>query len=233
MSTRNKLLESIVLALGGTVTNPNNRNQLLYDWLIAKGGVPPQTRYAYSFNSIDSYIDSGEITLSGDFSVECDIQTTQAVDFAICDGSKFNSLPTYALIYVDNPDGLQFLIKNPASGFDRYIFGGRSEITNGQVNNIKLSRVGSELRAYVNSVQIGSSANIGTDDVTLEGLWFGGSSRYMVGKGYNVKINDGSVYNFPINDRTFGVGAVIKNTGTGSDAVGVNLLESGWTEIPL
>lgn len=39
MSTRNKLLERIVLALGGTVTNPNNRNQLLLDWLYAATGM--------------------------------------------------------------------------------------------------------------------------------------------------------------------------------------------------
>lgn len=192
-----------------------------------------QTRWVYNFNGVDSYINSGEITLSGDFSVECDIQTTQATDFAICDGSKFTSLPTYALIYVDNPDGLQFLIKNQVLGFDRHIFGGRSEIINGQVNNIKLSRVGAYLTAYVNSVQIGSSTYMGTGDVTLEGLWFGGQSRYMTGKGYNVKINNGSVYNYPINDRTFGPGAVIANTGTGPDATGVNLLESGWQEIPI
>ena len=201
--------------------------------VIFGGSDASQTRWVYNYNGVDSYVDSGEITLSGDFSVECDIQTTQAVDFAICDGSRFNSLPTYALIYVDNPDGLQFLIKNPVSGFDRYIFGGRSEIINGQVNNIKLSRVGADLTAYVNSVQIGSGANIGAGDVTLEGLWFGGQSRYMIGKGYNVKINNGSVYNYPINDRTFGAGAVIANTGTGPDATGVNLLESGWEKIPL
>ena len=31
----NKLLADIVTASGGTVTNPNNRNQLLRDWLAA------------------------------------------------------------------------------------------------------------------------------------------------------------------------------------------------------
>ena len=201
--------------------------------VIFGGSDASQTRWVYNYNGVDSYVDSGEITLSGDFSVECDIQTTQTTDFAICDGIKFQNSQTYAMIYVDNPDGLQLLIKSPAFGFDRYIFGGRTEIINGQVNNIKLSRVGADLAAYVNSVQIGSSANIGTGDVTLEGLWFGGDSRFMSGKGYNVKINNGSVHNYPINDRTFGTGAVIKNIGTGPDATGVNLLESGWEKIPL
>jgi len=31
----NKILADIVVAAGGTVTNPNNRNQLLQDWLNA------------------------------------------------------------------------------------------------------------------------------------------------------------------------------------------------------
>ena len=31
----NELLAQIVIAAGGTVTNPNNRNQLLKDWLLA------------------------------------------------------------------------------------------------------------------------------------------------------------------------------------------------------
>tara|TARA_R110000822_G_scaffold249247_1_gene376741 strand:+ start:473 stop:583 length:111 start_codon:yes stop_codon:yes gene_type:complete len=34
MKTMNELLAQIVVAAGGTVTNPNNRNQLLADWLL-------------------------------------------------------------------------------------------------------------------------------------------------------------------------------------------------------
>tara|TARA_R110002110_G_C13122464_1_gene688004 strand:+ start:375 stop:485 length:111 start_codon:yes stop_codon:yes gene_type:complete len=35
MSIMNQLLAEIVVAAGGTVTDPNNRNQLLADWLLA------------------------------------------------------------------------------------------------------------------------------------------------------------------------------------------------------
>jgi len=31
----NKILAEIVVAAGGAVTDPNNRNQLLRDWLLA------------------------------------------------------------------------------------------------------------------------------------------------------------------------------------------------------
>ena len=32
---QNQILVDIIVALGGTVTDPNNRNQLLKDWLAA------------------------------------------------------------------------------------------------------------------------------------------------------------------------------------------------------
>ena len=35
MRIRNVILAEIVVAAGGTVTDPNNRNQLLSDWLGA------------------------------------------------------------------------------------------------------------------------------------------------------------------------------------------------------
>ena len=37
MRTMNEILADIVIASGGTVTNPNNRNQLLKDWKAALG----------------------------------------------------------------------------------------------------------------------------------------------------------------------------------------------------
>ncbi len=35
MSIQNEILAEIVVAAGGTVTDPSNRNQLLRDWLDA------------------------------------------------------------------------------------------------------------------------------------------------------------------------------------------------------
>jgi len=35
MRAMNQILVDIVIAAGGTVTNPNNRNSLLNDWLLA------------------------------------------------------------------------------------------------------------------------------------------------------------------------------------------------------
>ena len=38
MRAMNKILADIVIANGGAVSNPHNRNQLLKDWLSALGG---------------------------------------------------------------------------------------------------------------------------------------------------------------------------------------------------
>lgn len=40
MSIRNEILVDIVIAVGGSVRNPSNRNMLLEDWLLAIGGTP-------------------------------------------------------------------------------------------------------------------------------------------------------------------------------------------------
>ena len=43
---------------------------------------------------------------------------------------------------------------------------------------------------------------------------------------YNFKINDGSVYNYPIDDNST---TVIRNTGSGSDATPINVTPSMWS----
>lgn len=65
MSNRNQLLAAIVEKVGGTVTNPHNRNQLLKDWLAA-------VSYQYTFDGIDDYIQLPTINLvAGDVVVIC------------------------------------------------------------------------------------------------------------------------------------------------------------------
>ena len=39
MRAMNEILADIVITVGGTVTNPNNRNSLLNDWLLAAEAV--------------------------------------------------------------------------------------------------------------------------------------------------------------------------------------------------
>ena len=72
--TRNEILTRIVLANGGIVTNSDNENLLLNDWLLA---VSSFARYFTTFDSVaQTYISlSSPVTLSGDFEIEVDAST--------------------------------------------------------------------------------------------------------------------------------------------------------------
>jgi len=48
---------------------------------------------------------------------------------------------------------------------------------------------------------------------------------------FDLKVNNGSVYNFPVDDGPDST--VIRNTGTGPDATPINFLNSGWEKIPV
>jgi len=50
---RNELLTAIVLALGGIVRNPSNRNMLLEDWLSIVSGIPIPVTSNVVYNSDD------------------------------------------------------------------------------------------------------------------------------------------------------------------------------------
>lgn len=56
--TRNIILADIVVANGGTVTDPNNRNSLLLNWRDAVGG-----RLVYDLDGIDDYIAIPQVNL--------------------------------------------------------------------------------------------------------------------------------------------------------------------------
>ena len=70
--TRNEILTRIVLANGGIVTNSDNENSLLNDWLLAVSSDPEIARYFTTFDSVaQTYISlSSPVTLSGDFEIE-------------------------------------------------------------------------------------------------------------------------------------------------------------------
>ena len=96
--------------------------------------------------------------------------------------------------------------------------------------NVTVSRIGSTAKVTVNGVDF-DFTGVDMDLSTFNFIQRMSSTYYGVGMVWDYTDSLGN--NYPINDRTFGAGAVIKNIGTGPDATGVNLLESGWTEIPL
>lgn len=234
MSTRNKLLELIVLALGGTVTNPNNRNQLLYDWLTALGGPVPPTRLAPNFNGVaqlaeypgklididnldgfvlEGYFEPGDGTLySQNTSATSSIREFQIYegggDVALILGGQTTTLSTGAATPV-------------TSGVYRFEFGltqvsfyFNSNLINTVTYNVGASREGDAL-FRVCARGNNSTASYG---------------YFKSGLSYNHKINDGSVYNFPMDDG-WSNNPTMRNTGSGADGAFINMTEASWVEV--
>ena len=191
-----------------------------YSILNMGGNPPPQTRYVYNFNAVDSYIDLNQtITYTGDFYIilryECQDKSVASIQ-TLVGGSGANILGFWLddtfRVYFNN--ALVVSINKslvPQSGI------------------LNLSRASGNVSLKIDGVEIGAGAS--NYDFVVSYLARAGSGNLFGGKIYDYQDSLGN--NFPINDRTFGVGAVIANTGTGPDATGVNLLESGWEEIPL
>lgn len=175
------------------------------------GSDANQTRYVYNFNGVDSYIQLSPISYSvGDL-----------ITFKVL----FNSVqPIYTRLVggnIGNGEKIQFdgtgsrIWQGSATYEVVSVDGGAPDkvITDGSVHVITVRIKQPVVYSIINSNNPSSNTSYFT--------------------GFLFDYTDSLGNNFPINDRTFGVGAVIANTGTGPDATGVNLLESGWEEIPL
>ena len=200
------------------------------------GSDAGQTRWVYNFNGVDTFIDTGQ----------------RIVDVDNLNGFSFEG-------YIDNFGAGTILSQSDSatvSGREFQVFildsmevnlgGVRTAILSSSLfppsgANLKLSFNTSDVSVFINEILINTVAyTIGaarepatTTLIGARGDGTGGAAFFKSGVMRDFKFNGGSIYNYPINDRTFGAGAVIANTGTGPDATGVNLLESGWQEIPL
>lgn len=211
MSTRNKLLERIVLALGGTVTNPNNRNQLLYDWLTALGGPVPPTRLAPNFNGVSQSGSFSASLVSGDLIHVSFIASTSA--------RQGDSL-------LGRDSGLRLLwVTDSVRAVS--LSGAVSSATldgNAIINGV--TPWPDDNLEHVISISMGSSVNL-----NAVGASGGGSGNFASLTIYNLKINDGSVYNFPMDDG-WANNPTMRNTGSGANGAFVNMTEAAWVEVP-
>ena len=171
----------------------------------------PTTRWVYNFNGVDSYIQLSPISYSvGDL-----------ITFKVL----FNSVqPIYARLVggnIGNNEKIQLDGTGskiwPGSAIYEVVSvdGGAPDkvVTDGVVHTVSVRVKQPVTYSIINSNNPSSNTGYFT--------------------GFLFDYTDSLGNNYPINDRTFGAGAVIANTGTGPDATGVNLLESGWEEIPL
>lgn len=207
MSTRNKLLESIVLALGGTVTNPNNRNQLLEDWLNAVSG--PATRLAPNFNGVSQAA-----------SVSIPVTTSSVIEFDFISSSMQAG---FAALIDSTSSSNRIAIRASADGMAIQLIGCTGTIDGLPiVSNVTALPMDGISHTIVLTPSIsGTIANIARNFA---------NSVFFSGVLYNLKVGDGSAYNFPMDDGWVN-NPVMRNTGSGADGTFINMTEAAWVEI--
>lgn len=173
---------------------------------ISGGGEPvPTTRFAPYFEGASQYLSPVTREYAGDFYIEFELESTlTSADWAVCDSSSFAAAGGQALIYVDNPDGLQILIPYANGNFYRYYFGGQTEICNGERNSVKLERVGATMTCYINGSVFSTVENTVAETVRVPTTMFGGVSRFFSGTLFKLDLN-GTIFpltesfdNYPI-----------------------------------
>ena len=197
-----------------TIQNFDNNGFAINPVSFAVGGAitPGQTRYVYNFNGVNSHIQFSSVELT----------PSDALSFKI---TNFTSPNAVGARFVGSED-FSFSI-------DAGVSGSKFRLVNctAKLNGVPIESEVTEIpTSGIHDVEV---TPLITASINAIGCKSGTFDRLIKASLFDFKINDGSIYNYPINDRTFGAGAVIANTGSGPDATGVNLLESGWQEIPL
>lgn len=205
--------------------------------VINMGVVQPPTptkRWVYNFNGVNTHIDTGGYTYSGDFWIEVKAQLpTQlpAGNQAFFGGSGGGSPNPGAFTAFLNPSQGFISVQIPTTSGIRYDLSTPVATYIGATITLRLERSAGIWSMLINGTVVDTfdSNSFGVVDMQVTSIARWSATIYYNGAVYDYKDSLGN--NLPINDRTFGPGAVIANTGTGPDATGVNLLESGWTEI--
>ena len=156
-------------------------------------------RYFSTFDGSTSYAAlTDEIVLSGDFEIEFKCLTTNTTqDQAIFDSVDFGvSGVGKSLLYIDTPNGLDFVIPTAGTSFTRTQFGEFSNLTNGQLNTVAVGRSAGVIYAKLNDVSLTATGVLSSNiDVIFDNV--GGLPRKFDGQLSDLKIWDGG-------DRTTG-----------------------------
>jgi hypothetical protein len=116
-----------------------------------------------------------------DFEFSCYVSSTHLTsDMALNDEDIAFAPANSVLVYIDNPDGLQFLVSDGAGSFFRKIFGGQAGILDGKLNLVSIKRVGGVITARLNGTPLGTTTTI-NDALTFSGEIGGGHGRKFNG----------------------------------------------------
>jgi hypothetical protein len=209
---QNEILADIVVASGGTVTNPSNRNSLYNDWKNAVES-PPAVEYMTRLNGVSSVIQVPNIPVSAGSTIELQFFAPP-------------SLQAQTRLLMDSPSGSALprcFIEQNSNGTVAFNTSAYSEM---RLDGVVISSM---------SVAFPSDENfhtfLGVLSVNSEIGWLGslfnGASLLANFPITKLKINDGSVWDFPLNEPwSSDIPRVAFNSGSGANAEYINTVES-------
>ena len=223
---RNDLLKQIVVAAGGTVTDPSNRNELLKDWLNAVSA--PSGRWYFSGNGVDQYIETGVRIVDVD-----------NLDGTVLEGVFDGGNGTF---YSQNISGSissrEFQIFENGGAILLVAGGSSTTISSGDLGDglykfeFQSGSVafyfGGDIKAIVSYTVGAAREPSATFRILARGNGGSGVGFLKSGTSYNHKLNDGSVYNYLFDD-SFANNPVARNTGSGANATYINATEASWS----
>ena len=232
MSIRNRILVDIVTANDGTVTDPNNRNQLLRDWLLAVGGGLT-TRLVADLNGLSQYISIPTVTISRGESVSLVYAKKDTVagnsEQVLISSDSANSMVIIRDSGHSNPNSV--IVRT--QGLSDQLFQNAVTEADGEDVSFMLDITNTGLTLTINE-RVTNRSSTTNDLFSFSRIGRrGGTSVYFNSILRDVKVNDGSTYNYPINDG-FTNDPVIANAADLSgltDGTAINFTEATWVEV--
>lgn len=202
---QNEILDDIILASGGTITS-QTRNGKLRDWLDAVS--QPTTRQAPNFNGVSQYGDVNIPVFNGDL-------------------VRFNFIAEFSA-YLDFQVFIGTNTRDVVWKRSNGTFGIRGScLLDGVPIQDGVTPVPDDSERHEFTLTSDSS-----DTLRYIAKGFRVDTGYMDCPIFNLKVNDGSAYNFPMDDG-WPNNPTMRNDGSGADGTFINMTEASWVEIPL
>ena len=221
---RNDLLEQIVIASGGTVTNKSDRNALLSDWLSAVES--PQIEVARLDGATKYWQLSEPIIIPGDVDYEIGFYASRALN-----DTNLLYIFGYSLGNEERQHRLVLSSGSPQKAFgmgfisDDFSFNGDGQFT--------LTHNGSSKVTFIDFNTISDAFNSQTITIDrLMGPWLGTDSGYLNGyvRDFYVKVGGVEVLRIPLTNKA--QGATQLATVGNINATMINFTGDEWEPLP-
>lgn len=172
----------------------------------------PTTRFVPNFNGVDQYGVLPNINL----------QTNDVVSFDIISPT---STDTDIRMLLSSDEAYVTLVRINANSADLVTEGGPVTVDGVPATSLPLD-------GQQHTISLTLSRSRLLNLVVAQSAGGGSFLRFFDAPMFNLKVNDGSIYNFPMNE-PWSEYPVMKNTGSGADGTYVNMTEESVIEIPL